>query len=61
MIFILIIESIRRKDLSMALKERIYQVAFMFLMVLMAFIIFNDLSRLDLLTKFHNLTHGGSH
>lgn len=51
MIFILIIESIRRKDLSMNLKERIYQVAFVFLMVLMAFIIFNDISKFSI---FHH-------
>ncbi len=59
MIFILIIESIRRKDLSMGVKERIYQVAFMFLMVLFAFIIFNDLSKLDLMNKITHLFHGG--
>ena len=51
MIFILIIESIRRRDLSMNLKERIYQVAFVFLMVLMAFIIFNDISKFSI---FHH-------
>jgi regulator of sigma E protease len=61
MILILIIESIRRKDLSMGVKERIYQVAFMFLMVLMAFIIFNDLSKLDLMNTITKLFHGGSH
>ena len=59
MIFILIVESIRRKDLSMAIKERIYQVAFMFLMVLFAFIIFNDLSKLELMTKIGHLFHVG--
>jgi regulator of sigma E protease len=61
MIFILIIESIRRKDLTVNVKERIYQVAFIFLMVLFAFIIFNDLSKLDLTTKISNLFHGAKH
>lgn len=45
LIFLLLIESIRRKDLSMNIKERIYQVAFVFLMVLMVFIIYNDISK----------------
>ncbi len=51
LIFILIIESIRRKDLSMNVKERIYQAAFVLLMALFAFIIYNDISKFSI---FHH-------
>ncbi len=42
-IFILIIESIIRRDLSVKLKERIIQIGFLFLIVLMLFVIANDI------------------
>lgn len=48
LIFILLIESIRGKDLSMNVKERIYQVAFVLLMALFAFIIYNDISKFSI-------------
>ncbi len=42
-IFILLIESIIRKDLSIKLKERIIQIGFLFLIILMFFVIANDI------------------
>jgi regulator of sigma E protease len=48
MILLLLIESALRRDISMAIKERIYQAAFVVLMAFMAFIIFNDVSKLPL-------------
>jgi len=51
LILLLLIESIRRKDLSTNVKERIYQTAFVMLMLLFAFIIFNDVSKLPLFAK----------
>jgi regulator of sigma E protease len=46
MIFLLIIESIFRRDLPMPIKERIYQVAFVCILLFAAMVIFNDLTKL---------------
>lgn len=48
MILLLIIESILRHDISMVVKERIYQAAFVVLVVFFAFIIFNDVTKLPI-------------
>ena len=48
MILLLLIESLFRRDISMAIKERIYQAAFVVLMAFLAFILFNDVSKLGL-------------
>lgn len=45
-IFILLVESVLRRDLPMRFKERFAQVGFMILMVLMATVIFFDLSKM---------------
>src|SRR5208283_3680279 len=50
MILLLLIESALRHDISLAIKERIYQAAFVVLMAFMAFTIFNDVSKLQLFT-----------
>jgi len=50
MILLLLIESVLRHDISMVIKERIYQAAFVVLMAFIAFTIFNDVSRLQLFT-----------
>ena len=47
MILLLLIESVLRHDISLVIKERIYQAAFVVLMVFFAFIIFNDVSKLQ--------------
>lgn len=51
MILFLIVESILRRDLNQQLKERVYQVAFVCILVFAAMVIFNDISKLNLFTK----------
>jgi regulator of sigma E protease len=46
LILLLLIESVMRHDISLAVKERIYQAAFVVLVVFFAFIIFNDFTKL---------------
>ncbi|ABF40422.1 Peptidase M50, putative membrane-associated zinc metallopeptidase [Candidatus Koribacter versatilis Ellin345] len=43
MILMLLIEGLMRRDISMRIKERAYQVAFVFLMLFAAVVIFNDI------------------
>ena len=50
MILFLLIESAIRREISIVVKERIYQAAFVLLMVFFAFIIFNDVSKLPFFT-----------
>lgn len=45
MILFLLIESMMRRDLSVAIKERVYQVAFVCLILFAAFVFYNDLTR----------------
>jgi regulator of sigma E protease len=51
MIFILLIESTIRRDINIQVKERIYQVAFVILIVFFAFIVYNDVARLPIFTQ----------
>jgi regulator of sigma E protease len=44
-IALLAIEGLMRRDLSLRVKERIFQVGFIFLIVLMAIVIFNDIAK----------------
>jgi regulator of sigma E protease len=46
LILLLLIESVLRHDIGIMVKERIYQAAFVLLMVFFAFIIFNDVTKL---------------
>ncbi|HEY5381764.1 MAG TPA: RIP metalloprotease RseP [Acidobacteriaceae bacterium] len=46
MILFLAIESIMRRDLNQQVKERVYQVAFVCLIVFAVFVIFNDITKL---------------
>jgi len=48
MILFLIIESIMRRDVNAALKERIYQAAFVCIIVFAVLVIFNDFSKLPI-------------
>jgi regulator of sigma E protease len=50
MIFFLLIESAIRRDISIPVKERIYQAAFVVLVGFFAFVIFNDVTKLPLFT-----------
>lgn len=50
-ILLLLVEAVIRRDLSLRLKERIVQVGFVFLIVLMGFVILNDLSKIPYIEK----------
>jgi regulator of sigma E protease len=54
MIFFLLIESVIRRDINVNVKERIYQVAFVLIVLLFAYLIFNDISKLPF---FEHLKH----
>ena len=47
LILMLLVESIMRRDISLIVKERIYQAAFVVLVAFFAFIMFNDVSKLQ--------------
>jgi regulator of sigma E protease len=51
MILFLLVETIMGRDLNQQLKERIYQVAFVCILVFAVMVIFNDLTKLSLFTK----------
>jgi regulator of sigma E protease len=51
MILFLLIESLIRRDINQQLKERVYQVAFVCLVVFAVMIIFNDVTKLPLFSK----------
>jgi regulator of sigma E protease len=46
MILFLIVESLMRRDLNQDIKERVYQVAFVCLIVFATFVLFNDITKL---------------
>jgi regulator of sigma E protease len=52
MILLLLIESVLRHDISLVIKERIYQAAFVVLTAFFVFVLFNDVSKLGLFTHF---------
>jgi regulator of sigma E protease len=51
MILFLLIESAMRRDINQQLKERVYQVAFVCLVVFAVMVIFNDVTKLPLFSK----------
>ncbi len=51
MILFLLIESVLRRDVNQQIKERVYQVAFVCLVVFAAFVIFNDITKLSFFSK----------
>jgi len=51
MILFLLVESIMRRDLNQQLKERVYQVAFVCILVFAAMVIFNDISKLNIFAR----------
>ncbi len=51
-ILLLFIEGLMRRDISIKIKERIYQAAFVFLLIFAAMVIYNDLGKLPLLSKY---------
>jgi regulator of sigma E protease len=48
MIFFLLLESIMRRDVNQQIKERVYQVAFVCILCMFVFVMFNDITRLHL-------------
>ena len=50
LIVLLLIESVLRREISINVKERIYQAAFVVLVAFFAFIIFNDVTKLPIFT-----------
>jgi regulator of sigma E protease len=54
MVFMLLVESAIRRDLSRVAKERLIQVGFIFLMLLMGYVIYNDTLRLTPWGKPHS-------
>ena len=50
LIVLLLIESVIRRDISINVKERIYQAAFVMLVVFFAFVMFNDVTKLPIFT-----------
>jgi regulator of sigma E protease len=51
MILLLIVEGVLRRDLKQEFKERMYQVAFVMLILFFAFVMVNDVSKLNLFAK----------
>jgi regulator of sigma E protease len=51
MIFLLLVESVFRRDLPMPIKERIYQVAFVCILLFAAMVIFNDITKLPFFAR----------
>lgn len=51
MILLLLIEGTIRRDLNQQFKERVYQVAFVVLVLFAVFVMFNDVSKLNLFSK----------
>jgi len=50
-IVLLLIEGVMRRDLNQEFKERIYQAAFVVLLIFAAFVMFNDISKLQMFSK----------
>jgi regulator of sigma E protease len=51
MILFLLIESVMRRDMNETVKERVYQTAFVFFILLMVFVLFNDLSKIPSIAR----------
>ena len=45
-IVLLLIEMVMRRDMSLSVKEAVLKVGFVFIMVLVAFVIYNDISKM---------------
>ena len=60
LILLLLIESVLRRDISIDVKERIYQAAFVVLVAFFAFVIFNDVTKLPKLHRPQTLSAGRS-
>ena len=45
-ILMLLVEMVMRRDLSLNVKEAVFKVGFVFIMMLVAFVVYNDLSKM---------------
>ncbi|HYL92159.1 MAG TPA: RIP metalloprotease RseP [Alphaproteobacteria bacterium] len=52
LMLMLVIEGIIRRDIKQEVKERVYQVAFVFLLLFTAAVIYNDLSKLPVISRY---------
>jgi regulator of sigma E protease len=52
-ILLLLIEGLMRRDLDQVFKERIYQTAFVFLVLVFAIVLFNDLTKMPIFAHLH--------
>ena len=52
LILLLLIESVLRHDISIVLKERIYQAAFVVLVMFFVYVSFNDVAKLSIFSHF---------
>jgi regulator of sigma E protease len=52
LILLTVIESVIRRDIDQRLKERIYQTAFVFLVIFAAMVVYNDVSKLSMFSKY---------
>jgi regulator of sigma E protease len=52
LILLTLIESVIRRDINQRVKERIYQTAFVFLVLFAFTVVFNDVSKLPFITKY---------
>jgi regulator of sigma E protease len=51
LIVLLLIESVMRHDISVVVKERIYQAAFVVLVMFFCYVSFNDVAKLSIFSK----------
>jgi regulator of sigma E protease len=51
-LLLLLIEGVIRRDISLRIKERIYQAAFVFLVLFAVMVIYNDLGKLPVLSRY---------
>ena len=52
-ILFLLVESLLRRDLNQQFKERVYQTAFVFLILVFALVLVNDLSKFSIFARLH--------
>jgi regulator of sigma E protease len=45
-VLLLLIEMVMRRDMSLPVKEAVFKLGFVFLMMVMAFVLYNDISRI---------------
>jgi regulator of sigma E protease len=45
-VVMLVIEMVMRRDMSMSVKEAVFKVGFVFIMMLVAFVLYNDITKI---------------